>query len=281
MHSLISDVSVSLNENLVSPPTSLYPYRAYIEILLSYGPATKGSQLRGVMWYKDTPGHQDKGTTDNKGFTSRKALTAQISSVQITGKLHLDLFCQEEYLLNHVDLKIKLRRSRYVFALMADADNYKIKIKDLDLFVTDVQLRPAVRIGHVKALVKTSCRYPIRRVEVKVDTNPRGNMNYVQDNMFLGQLPKKLVIDCVDSDALNGTNTKIPFDYIHYKINFVALNVDERQILAKRYNPTLKTEVIFAVIWDSIPVRERCIKAKEIPSPERNTLKETPYLNSI
>ena len=28
MHSLFSDVSVSLNEKLVSPPTSLYPYRA-------------------------------------------------------------------------------------------------------------------------------------------------------------------------------------------------------------------------------------------------------------
>ena len=38
MNSLFSDVSVSLNEKLVSPPTSLYPYRAYIETLLSYGP---------------------------------------------------------------------------------------------------------------------------------------------------------------------------------------------------------------------------------------------------
>jgi hypothetical protein len=28
MHSLFSDVIVSLNENLDSPPTSLYPYRA-------------------------------------------------------------------------------------------------------------------------------------------------------------------------------------------------------------------------------------------------------------
>ena len=28
MHSLFCDVSVSLNENLVAPPTSLYPYRA-------------------------------------------------------------------------------------------------------------------------------------------------------------------------------------------------------------------------------------------------------------
>ena len=66
IHSLVSDVSVSRNDNLVSPPTSLYPYRAYIEILLNYGPAANESQLTGVMWYTDTPGHQDKRITDNK-----------------------------------------------------------------------------------------------------------------------------------------------------------------------------------------------------------------------
>jgi hypothetical protein len=91
MHSLISDVNVSLNEKLVSPPISLYPYRAYIETLLSYGPAAKESQLTGVMWYKDTPGHQDKTTAANKGFTSRKSLTAQSKSVQMMGKLHFIL----------------------------------------------------------------------------------------------------------------------------------------------------------------------------------------------
>ena len=63
-------------------------------------------------------------------------------------------------------------------------------------------------MGHVKALENTSCKYPIRRVEVKVETVPRGNMNYVQDNMFLGQLPKRLVIGCMDSDAFNGNNTR-------------------------------------------------------------------------
>jgi hypothetical protein len=88
-----------------------------------------------------------------------------------------------------------------------------------------------------KALKKTSCKYPIRRVEVKVDTVPRGNMNYVQDSMFLGQLPKRLVIGCVDSDALNGTITKFPFDFKHYKINLLVLNVDGRQIPAKPLQP--------------------------------------------
>ena len=68
---------------------------------------------------------------------------------------------------------------------------------------------------------------------------PRGNMNYVQD-MFLGQLPKRLVIGCVNSDALNGTITKIPFDFKHYNINFVALNVDGRQIPTKPLQPDFK-----------------------------------------
>ena len=78
----------------------------------------------------------------------------------------------------------------------------------------------------------TSCKYPIRHIEVKVGTVPSGNMNYIQD-MFLGQLSKRLIIGCVDSNALNGTITKNTFDFKHYKINFVSLNMDGRQIPAK------------------------------------------------
>jgi hypothetical protein len=59
------------------------------------------------------------------------------------GKLHLGLFCQDKYLLNHVDLKIKLRRSRDAFVLVADAANYKIKIKEMALYVRKVQLSPS------------------------------------------------------------------------------------------------------------------------------------------
>ena len=78
---------------------------------------------------------------------------------------------------------MKLRRSRDAFALVAGAAIYKIKIKLMALYVRKVQLSPTVRMGHVKALEKTSCKYPVRRVEVKVDTVPIGNINYVQDNV--------------------------------------------------------------------------------------------------
>ena len=226
MHSLFGDISVSLIEKLVSPLTSSYPYRAYIETLLSYGPAAKESQLMNAMWYPDTAELMVDRTANNKGFTKGKTLTAESKSIQMIGKLHLDLFCQDEYLLNHVDLKLKLRGSPNEFSLWGDANNYKVNIKNISLLVRKVQSSPAIRMAHASALDKTSVKYPIRRVEVKMDTIPTGNMNYIQDNMFLGQLSKRLIIGCVDSNALNGTITKNPFDFKHKKINFVALNVD-------------------------------------------------------
>jgi hypothetical protein len=151
------------------------------------------------MWYKDTPGYQDKATAASKGFTSRKALTAQSKSVQMMGKLHLDLFCEEKYLLNKVNLKIKLRRNRNVFTPMAETDNYKIKIKDVALFVRSVQLSPAVRMGHVNALEMTSCKYPTYRSQSRYGSTWQHELRPGQ--YVLGQLPKRLVIGCVDSDA--------------------------------------------------------------------------------
>ena len=43
LHSLFSQVDVSLNERLISPSTNTYPYRAMIETLLNYGEDSKST----------------------------------------------------------------------------------------------------------------------------------------------------------------------------------------------------------------------------------------------
>ena len=45
LHSLFSDVDVSLNETPVTSLNNTHAYRAYIENLLSYGSTAKESQL--------------------------------------------------------------------------------------------------------------------------------------------------------------------------------------------------------------------------------------------
>ena len=50
------------------------------------------------------------------------------------------------------------------------------------------------------------------------------------------------MIECVDSDALNGIITKNPFNFKHYKISFLALNVDGKQIPSKPLQPDFSND---------------------------------------
>ena len=54
LHSLFSEVDISLNDTQITSSNNTYPYRAYLETLLSYGPDAKASQLSSSMYYKDT-----------------------------------------------------------------------------------------------------------------------------------------------------------------------------------------------------------------------------------
>ena len=67
LHSLFSQVDASLNDRLVIPSMNTCPYRAYLETLLSYGPAAKESYLSAALWYKDSAGHLEDRSS-NQGF---------------------------------------------------------------------------------------------------------------------------------------------------------------------------------------------------------------------
>ena len=75
--------------------------------------------------------------------------------VELYGRLHLDLLMQERFLVNGVDIKLKLSRSKPGFVLMGDSADYKIKLEQVHLYVRKVTLNPAVLLAHAKALDKT------------------------------------------------------------------------------------------------------------------------------
>ncbi|GFY04307.1 uncharacterized protein F54H12.2 [Trichonephila clavipes] len=82
------------------------------------------------------------------------------------GRLHVDLFNQDRLLLNLVDLKIKLIRSKPEFCLMGN-EGYKIVFDHVSIFVRKVHINPGVLIAHAKALEKATAKYPIDRVNCK------------------------------------------------------------------------------------------------------------------
>ena len=233
LHSLFSQVDVSLNERLITPSTNTYAYRSYLETLLSYGTAAKESYLTASLWYKDKAGSMEDQTT-NTGFVERKKWISNSKTVTMLGRPHLDLCFQERLILNGIDIKMRFVRSKDAFCLMG---NGKVKLEDVSLFVRKIKVHPSLQLGHIKALEKATAKYPIRRVETKVFSIPKGNMSCNQENLFLRQLPKRLVLGLVSNTTFNGHADENPFNFKHYDIDFLAIYLDGNQIPAKPLQP--------------------------------------------
>ena len=87
--------------------------------------------------------------------------------------------------------------------------------------------------GHAAALRHTTAKYPLRRVDCKVLTIPRGFSSFNPDNIFLGRIPKRIVFGLVDTEAFNGSYTTNPFNFKHYNLSQVGVYVDGEQIPPK------------------------------------------------
>lgn len=242
LHSLFSQVDVLLNNTLVTPSENTYPYRAYIESTLNYGREAKTTHLTSALYYQDTASQMNSLNADNNaGFRERHARAVAGRDVDMIGRLHCDIFHQERYLLNNVDVKIRLIPSKNTFNIMAAGDNFKSIISHASMFVRKVRLNPAVTLSHAKALERGTAKYPLKRVVVKTFSIPRGNVSVVQDNLFLSQTPNRLVIGLVDSAAFNGESTSNPFNFQTLGLSFLSLYLDGKQVPSKPLQPNFVT----------------------------------------
>ncbi|XP_036147036.1 uncharacterized protein F54H12.2-like [Monomorium pharaonis] len=245
MHSLFNQVDIFFNQKLVSPPNNAYAYRAYIETLLNYGPAAKNSHLTSVMWYEDTSGAMTEFDL-NQGFVKRHSLTSNNKKLDLMGHLHCDVFNQERFLINGVEMRLRMVRSRDSFCLMDKTEqNFEVHILDATLLVRRSKISPGILLAHAKALSKTTAKYPLTRVEVKSISIHSGIYGETLDNVILGQIPKRLIIGFVDNKAFNGNRKLNPFNFHHYKINYLSLYVDGKQIPSKSLQPDFTKENLY------------------------------------
>jgi len=138
-----------------------------LETPLSYGDDAKKTQLTSELFYTDEAGKMDAvavaaEAAKNSGLMKRAAVTATSNVVDMIGRIHADIFFQDRYLINEVNVKIKLVRSKDAFSIMSANDHKTVVVKSV-LFVKKVRLSPSVVLAHAKALENATAKYPIRR----------------------------------------------------------------------------------------------------------------------
>ena len=242
---LFSQVDIILGDTLVSHASNTYPYRGMLECLLNYGQDTLNSQFETGLWAKDTAGHMDvtDPAGDNAGLTKRALYTAESRQVDIIAPIHADMFFQEKLLIHGVDIKIKFIRAKDEFCLMAAAADRgcKVKIIGASLYIKKVSVAPGVRLAHAKALTHTNLKYPIDRVCLKTVSIPVGSRECNHDNLFLGQIPKFLVICFIDNEAMTGSYTRNPYNFHHHDMEYLNIIADGRAYPGKPFQPSFAT----------------------------------------
>ena len=238
LHSLFSQIDVSLNDVNVSSATTTYPYRAYIETHLNYGTDAKKSRLQAAMYFIDdnltvSNPIPDSSSARNMGLKRRHGICTAKPTFDMIGPLHVDVFNQSKYMLNGVTMKVRMMRSKDSFVLMAKSDvteSFKVDILSAKLFVRKLKITPSLCLAHERILQQKTAKYPITRVECKVIHLPQGQKSFTHDNLFLGQLPKRIVLGLVDNRAFNGDISLNPYNFQHCNLNYLAVHLDGQQV---------------------------------------------------
>ena len=130
-------------------------------------------------------------------------------------------------MLNEVNTKIKLTRSKDAFSLTATGDQaFKVLITSAAMHIRKVKVSPSVYLAHAKTLENGMAKYPVRRVICKTFTVPAGYLDISQEKLFSGQLPSRLVLGCVDNRAYNGSLERNPFNFQNYSLREVSVYLD-------------------------------------------------------
>ena len=85
-------------------------------------------------------------------------------------------------------------------------------------------------------------------METRIITIPQNVTSYNIDNLFLGNVPKNLVIGFVANTAINGRYHMNPFHFQHFNLNKLQVQVGSKFYPPTPLTPILKVTYSFKVI---------------------------------
>jgi hypothetical protein len=238
LHSLFSQCTIYLNGTLATQANELYPYRLYIETLLTHSTDAANSPRKMAFWQLDE-GDMLAGVcshpaeASNSGFCSRWNQLKDSQTVEMYGRLHSDICNVPLYLLSGVKIQIKLTKANKSFYLLSNKADSKatFKFQEVPLYAKGVRPAPSILASHTETPLKGyPARYNFTRVELKTFTFAKVSQPLSIDNAVLGVLPKRLLFTMLRNTDFLGTEDSNPFKFKHYDVENFSMYVSGKQI---------------------------------------------------
>jgi len=248
LHSLFSKVEVDVQGTTVGDVNDLYPYRAYLETLLSATGQLEATRLKTEAYLRDTneqesdwkTGDADGNLGKNKGYKDRQKAFATSKQVTMVGRLHHDLFHQNLDLPPNIDLKIRLLPARKEFYIKKPVDNavlYRFVITKARLLMRTKEASASLVLAHEKMLQKANFRIPLNKVSLTRRTIASGTSSLEIDNLFQGTLPKRIMCALVRDSHMHGEFSTNPFFMQNFGLTHMGIDVNGIECPKIPYQP--------------------------------------------
>jgi hypothetical protein len=165
----IKNLLIIVNGREVFNSNQLYAYKTYLDVELSYPRSVKDSYFSVCGYHTDNTHPSDTGV-NNEGFKSRSEMFANSSTVQLITNIDADLFNQDLYLMNNVEIDIEIQPQTDSFMILQRAavgtpyvaatatagpipavpgvdKNYVLEILDCRLYVKTMELMDGLSLG--------------------------------------------------------------------------------------------------------------------------------------
>lgn len=248
-HTFFKQVDVEVGGVNTSSQDQLYPYKAYLETLLSYGnvkscsDSDTGHLSACSHFFMDKAGEFD--ALDGDGNEKRCELVKHSRVFDFCIPLHADIMQSVRALPPNIPVKIVLTRNPDAFTVIGiNETEYRVKLHSLKLYIRKIECDPVVRRDYLNRIQKSPAMLPFTRSVVKKYLVAQNASNVTLSGIFRDNIPRQIVMMMVKQTRVDGRKNENPFYFQPFGVNYVNLKVDGQNYPPNPYQPDFERGLI-------------------------------------
>jgi hypothetical protein len=225
LHSIFSNCEVSLQGEVIGTSNNLYGHKAFIETELSHPSECKETWLACQGYEYEV----DPGNAADPSFASRRLKNKAKTWNSFYGRLAVDFFSANKYLIPGVELRIRLTRALaefcvYVTKATVKADwRYQVRIDAASLFVHKIEVAPEEYAWLERSLSSRPAIYEYQEIIAKTYLVAKGHNAMIEEDIFNAAPIRRLVVAMNKIPQITGTLDSNPYHYQKFDLSRVLL----------------------------------------------------------
>ena len=152
--------------------------------------------------------------------------------LQVQGTPAHALLHTYKYLVGDVTINMCIDLQPEAFCLMSHAGTERLEILNAEFMVRYVKISDTVRLQHIAIMLGVGRKhpqpalYPLERGDVQAYNIAQGLSSFPKKDLFLGKVPRRVVVGLVRNDAYVGDKARNPFNFQVFHLKSLKLLVN-------------------------------------------------------